>query len=161
ARQPTRGLSRQGDDKGRGRGCRRRSGLPAGPRCPGRAAQQDAARRTARCRLPDLPANDSRAPRGASGHVRGGSMKCTQPGCTGTIVDGYCDVCGSPGPAEGSAVPSAVASGNAAAATAGVEGPPCTQPGCTGTIVDGYCDVCGTPAAAGAQAGGEDRAPIS
>ena len=21
-------------------------------------------------------------------------MKCTQPGCTGTIVDGYCDVCG-------------------------------------------------------------------
>ena len=26
---------------------------------------------------------------------RGGSlMRCTQPGCTGTIVDGYCDVCG-------------------------------------------------------------------
>jgi serine/threonine-protein kinase PknG len=22
---------------------------------------------------------------------------CTQPGCTGSIVDGYCDVCGSPG----------------------------------------------------------------
>ena len=22
--------------------------------------------------------------------------RCTQPGCTGTIVDGYCDVCGSP-----------------------------------------------------------------
>jgi serine/threonine-protein kinase PknG len=21
---------------------------------------------------------------------------CTQPGCTGTIVDDYCDVCGSP-----------------------------------------------------------------
>ena len=21
---------------------------------------------------------------------------CTRPGCTGTIVDGYCDVCGSP-----------------------------------------------------------------
>ncbi len=21
-------------------------------------------------------------------------MTCTQPGCTGTIVDGYCDVCG-------------------------------------------------------------------
>ena len=21
---------------------------------------------------------------------------CTQPGCTGRIVDGYCDVCGSP-----------------------------------------------------------------
>jgi serine/threonine-protein kinase PknG len=25
-------------------------------------------------------------------------MRCTQPGCTGTIVDGYCDVCGSPAP---------------------------------------------------------------
>ena len=23
-------------------------------------------------------------------------MKCQQPGCTGTIVDGYCDVCGTP-----------------------------------------------------------------
>jgi serine/threonine-protein kinase PknG len=21
---------------------------------------------------------------------------CTQPGCTGSILDGYCDVCGSP-----------------------------------------------------------------
>ena len=26
------------------------------------------------------------------------SSRCTQPGCSGTIVDGYCDVCGSPGP---------------------------------------------------------------
>ncbi|MBB3327650.1 serine/threonine-protein kinase [Microlunatus antarcticus] len=68
---------------------------------------------------------------------------CTQPGCTGTIVDGWCDVCGSPGtaaaapaPAPRSTVgpPPAVASGR------------CTQPGCTGTVVDGYCDVCGTPA---------------
>ena len=87
-------------------------------------------------------------------------MKCTQPGCPGTIVDGYCDVCGSPGPAEGSAVPSTVASGNAATATAAVDGAACTQPGCNGTIVDGYCDVCGTPAAA-AQAGGDDQTPIS
>ena len=23
--------------------------------------------------------------------------RCTQPGCTGAILDGYCDVCGSPG----------------------------------------------------------------
>jgi serine/threonine-protein kinase PknG len=33
---------------------------------------------------------------------------CTQPGCTGTIVDGYCDVCGSPPSAptgSGAAVP--------------------------------------------------------
>ena len=80
--------------------------------------------------------------------------KCTQPGCTGTIVDGYCDVCGSPGPAETppdtpaqapaatpsaahpSAGPSAAAPG--AASTPDLEGTPCTQPGCTGTIVDGY-----------------------
>jgi serine/threonine-protein kinase PknG len=23
-------------------------------------------------------------------------VRCEQPGCTGTIVDGYCDVCGMP-----------------------------------------------------------------
>jgi len=35
--------------------------------------------------------------------------RCSQPGCPGTIVDGYCDVCGSPGPVEASpAAPSAV-----------------------------------------------------
>ena len=28
---------------------------------------------------------------------------CSQPGCPGTIVDGYCDVCGSPGPVDPSA----------------------------------------------------------
>ncbi len=91
-------------------------------------------------------------------------MKCTQPGCPGTIVDGYCDVCGSPGPAEGSAVP-AVAVGRCQRQCRDrdrrrVDGAPCTQPGCTGTIVDGYCDVCGTPAVA-AQAGGDDQTPIS
>jgi serine/threonine-protein kinase PknG len=84
-------------------------------------------------------------------------MKCTQPGCPGTIVDGYCDVCGSPGPVGASAVPSTAASGNVAAMP-NADGAPCTQPGCTGTIVDGYCDVCGTPAA---QASGDDQAPIS
>jgi serine/threonine-protein kinase PknG len=36
------------------------------------------------------------------------TIACTQPGCTGTIVDGYCDVCGSPAPA-GAVSPSAVA----------------------------------------------------
>jgi serine/threonine-protein kinase PknG len=84
-------------------------------------------------------------------------MKCTQPGCPGTIVDGYCDVCGSPGPVGASADPSTAASGNVAAMP-NADGAPCTQPGCTGTIVDGYCDVCGTPAA---QASGDDQAPIS
>ena len=71
---------------------------------------------------------------------------CTQPGCTGTFVDGWCDVCGSPGAAT-SAPPSAAPTstiGPPAAVAAG----PCTQPGCTGTFVDGYCDVCGTPAGA-------------
>jgi serine/threonine-protein kinase PknG len=75
----------------------------------------------------------------------GGLMTaCTQPGCTGTIVDGYCDVCGSPS----GAVPFVSIEGlppkpkNAGLETA------CTQPGCTGMIVDCYCDVCGSPAGA-------------
>ena len=69
---------------------------------------------------------------------------CTQPGCTGTIVDGYCDVCGSPSGAD----PFVLIEGfppkskNAGLETA------CTQPECTGMIVDCYCDVCGSPAGA-------------
>jgi serine/threonine-protein kinase PknG len=36
-------------------------------------------------------------------------VMCTQPGCTGTIVDGYCDVCGSPpGAAPVSSAPAGV-----------------------------------------------------
>jgi serine/threonine-protein kinase PknG len=69
-------------------------------------------------------------------------VNCTQPGCSGTIVDGYCDICGSPadaGPATGPVPISSQISGPEA----------CRQPGCTGTIMDGYCDVCGSPAAAG------------
>jgi serine/threonine-protein kinase PknG len=107
---------------------------------------------------------------------------CTQPGCTGTIVDGYCDVCGSPGaaasapavsspvvgPRSGTAAgtpatfPSAVpglpraslaGAGLTRSAPSPAGGPlPCTQPGCTGAVVDGYCDVCGTPAPVGASA---------
>lgn len=66
-------------------------------------------------------------------------MTCQQPGCTGTIVDGYCDVCGMPGPTmpighgRPGSRPSTAASGV------------CRQPGCPGRIVDGYCDVCGAP----------------
>jgi len=69
---------------------------------------------------------------------------CTQPGCTGTIVDGYCDVCGSPS----GALPFVLTEGfppkskNEGLETA------CTQPECTGMIVDCYCDVCGSPAGA-------------
>ncbi|GAA1888506.1 serine/threonine-protein kinase [Lapillicoccus jejuensis] len=66
------------------------------------------------------------------------TLRCTQPGCTGTILDGYCDVCGSPAPATPTAAPTAPASAGG-----------CTQPGCPGTVVDGYCDVCGTPGAGG------------
>jgi serine/threonine-protein kinase PknG len=89
--------------------------------------------------------------------------RCTQPGCTGTIVDGYCDVCGSPGPV--SASPAAAApSGSSvqqAAVTPASSGTRCTQPGCTGTIVDGYCDVCGSPAEPASESAAEDQAPIS
>jgi hypothetical protein len=91
---------------------------------------------------------------------------CRQPGCAGRIVDGYCDVCGSPAGAApfvpaGSA---ASAVSPAPAVEAGLRpvgwgsGVPlrpnnpvilaCTQQGCAGTIVDGYCDVCGSPAGA-------------
>ncbi len=67
-------------------------------------------------------------------------MSCTQPGCTGTSLDGWCDVCGSPVPTGPGPTPVAVVG----PPTGAVSGP-CTQPGCTGTVVDGYCDVCGTP----------------
>src|SRR5512133_1926283 len=97
----------------------------------------------------------------------GGLMTaCRQPGCTGRIVDGYCDVCGSPagavpfvpaGSAASAASPAhAVDAGLTAVGRASGTSPrpnnglipACTQPGCTGTIVDRYCDVCGSPAGA-------------
>ena len=86
---------------------------------------------------------------------------CTQRGCTGTIVDGYCDVCGSPAGAPpfipavaaASAAAPALAARTGLTAGGGGSGFParprnCTQRGCIGTIVDGYCDVCGSPAGA-------------
>jgi serine/threonine-protein kinase PknG len=97
--------------------------------------------------------------------------RCTQPGCTGTIVDGYCDVCGSPGPVTpGPVSPGPVSTAPAAPSASGAQqadatpdssGVRCTQPGCTGTIVDGYCDVCGTPAGAASEPAAEDQAPLS
>jgi len=89
--------------------------------------------------------------------------RCTQPGCTGTIVDGYCDVCGSPGPVSPGPVSTAPAVQSAsgaqqAATTPDASGARCTQPGCTGTIVDGYCDVCGTPAGAVSEPAAEHQA---
>ena len=68
-------------------------------------------------------------------------MKCRQPGCTGTIIDGYCDVCGMPG----QVMP--VGRGKAGAKPSNRPTGQCRQPGCNGRIVDGYCDVCGSPEA--------------
>jgi len=92
-------------------------------------------------------------------------LACTQPGCTGTIVDGYCDVCGSPAAAVPFVLAEAAVSASSpvpaggpglTAVGRGAGFPPepkteglntaCTQPECTGSIVDGYCDVCGSPA---------------
>lgn len=89
---------------------------------------------------------------------------CTQPGCTGSIVDGYCDVCGSPGVDSDTSAVSGSATPTPAAALAT---PPlqtlvpgrCTEPGCTGTYTDGYCDVCGSPQPSASAATGS--APLS
>jgi hypothetical protein len=88
-----------------------------------------------------------------------------QPGCTGRIADGYCDVCGGPVgavpfvPAAASAAAPVPADAPGLTAVRQVPGfPPkpkseslmmgCPQPRCMGMIVDGYCDVCGSPAGA-------------
>jgi serine/threonine-protein kinase PknG len=75
---------------------------------------------------------------------------CAEPGCTGAVLDGYCDVCGAPGPTSaGPARPAEPSTGSSDGAAPGT----CTQPGCSGTIVDGYCDVCGSPGQQGAAVG--------
>ena len=80
---------------------------------------------------------------------------CTQPGCAGHLLDGYCDVCGSPGEVGAGPVsgPGEVGedddgSGLRAAVQQQIsssvpDGTPCRQPGCAGHVLDGYCDVCG------------------
>ncbi len=68
-------------------------------------------------------------------------MRCGQPGCTGTIVDGYCDVCGMPPTPGTMPVGHGIAGSRPSTKATG----PCPQPGCNGRIVDGYCDVCGLP----------------
>ena len=101
-------------------------------------------------------------------------MKCTQPGCSGTIIDGYCDVCGmaadtaataaAPSAGGGAGLRSSPTALPPAPPSAGLppslppslsvprpahgipEGGACLQPGCSGFIDAGYCDVCGTPA---------------
>ncbi len=86
--------------------------------------------------------------------------RCTQPGCPGTIVDGYCDVCGSPGPVGASPAAQSAASAPDAP-TPDSSGGRCTHPGCPGTIVDGYCDVCGSPAVATSEPAADDQSPMS
>ncbi|MEO7070890.1 MAG: tetratricopeptide repeat protein [Nostocoides sp.] len=93
-------------------------------------------------------------------------MTCEQPGCTGTIVDGYCDVCGmapaepatvamaAPDPASGKGKASTAKTAASSAPPLAVDGTRCAQPGCAGTIADGYCNVCGTPGGTGATASG-------
>jgi hypothetical protein len=87
---------------------------------------------------------------------------CTQPGCSSTIVDNYCEVCGSPAgaapfvPAEVAASAASPAPGKPFHRESGFPAEPktaglmmaCTQPGCSSTIVDNYCEVCGSPAGA-------------
>lgn len=86
---------------------------------------------------------------------------CTQPGCAGTVTDGYCDVCGMAPPAGAPAAPASsptagsLVAGGSTAGAGSVEGGPCAEPGCTGRVLDGYCDVCGTP---GGPAGATDTA---
>jgi serine/threonine-protein kinase PknG len=68
---------------------------------------------------------------------------CQRGGCSGTILDGYCDLCGHAAvmrPAESAPTPLPVASGGGTA---------CMRPGCNGQMGDGYCNVCGLTGAAG------------
>ncbi|HMC03576.1 MAG TPA: tetratricopeptide repeat protein [Cellulomonadaceae bacterium] len=111
-------------------------------------------------------------------------MRCLQPGCTGSIVDGYCDVCGMPSPGGihsaaaasvaplGHAIPMPATASPMPARVApmptggGIPQPPpakvptgrCRMPGCNGNIIDGYCDVCGSPAGA-TEASSAPRSP--
>src|SRR5215217_1037425 len=134
---------------------RSRTGINAQAAAPTKPAQTNAAH-TADPPKPDpavkqpapLQRRDTAPAAGLTAVTR--MMACTQPGCTGTIVDDYCDVCGSPANAP-AFVPAqaAVTAESPAPAVGPVAIPPmtaCTQPGCTGTIVDDYCDVCGSPA---------------
>lgn len=74
---------------------------------------------------------------------------CTQPGCTGEIQDGYCNVCGMAGATGAPPVPSPgpVPATGASGGPAVVDGSACTQPGCGGSIEYGYCNTCGMAAA--------------
>ncbi len=82
---------------------------------------------------------------------------CAQPGCTGSVLDGYCDVCGMAAapPAGRSSISRAAPAPARGPSTPAADGTPCAQPGCGGHVLDGYCDVCGAPAPGGPAPGGE------
>ncbi len=46
--------------------------------------------------------------------------RCAQPGCTGSILDGYCDVCGSPAASAPAQAPSQTTGVSASTSPAGV-----------------------------------------
>jgi serine/threonine-protein kinase PknG len=72
-------------------------------------------------------------------------MRCTRPGCDGTILDGYCDTCGlAAKPAATTVAPVAVPPQPKPVSKPAVN--VCARPGCGGTITDGYCDTCGLAA---------------
>jgi serine/threonine-protein kinase PknG len=75
-------------------------------------------------------------PEGRSLHTANPMTQCTQPGCGGTVEDGYCVQCGMAPRPTGSPAPGARP--DAAAGR-------CTQPGCDGVVEDGYCTTCGAP----------------
>ncbi len=88
-------------------------------------------------------------------------QKCTQPGCPGSVVDGYCDYCGMPPGAAKISIETpepmplraptrkTVSTPNKASprqsGPMGVSTGPCPQSYCRGEIIDGYCNVCGQP----------------
>src|SRR5215218_10532296 len=80
---------------------RSRTGINAQAAAPTKPAQTNAAH-TADPPKPDpavkqpapLQRRDTAPAAGLTAVTR--MMACTQPGCTGTIIDDYCDVCGSP-----------------------------------------------------------------
>ncbi|MFA6297880.1 MAG: tetratricopeptide repeat protein [Nocardioides sp.] len=91
---------------------------------------------------------------------------CTQPGCSGTVTDGYCDVCGmAAAPGAAAAAVATTPGSPASSGPVAADGSACTQPGCSGTIADGYCDTCGMAAqpggAAAPAAGGDAISSVS
>ena len=143
AGRPARGVPGQGGRHRCGRRARRRPRVRAGPGGAGRQPSRMVIAEQLVSSVPDLSARPTRPQHGVL------VTTCTQPGCTGTIVDGYCDVCGSPGPSTGRQPRRRPGSPSTRPPARPATAPSATaclhQPGCTGTIVDGYCDVCGSP----------------